>query len=182
MGNRLMGCLSTAFFAPVLLGISLLLLISQGRPIFFPQVRIGLRKKPFRCLKFRTMENGLVTPIGKWLRSTGLDELPQLLNIALGEMNAVGPRPITKSDSIRFGYEDTNTNRWDRPPGLTGLAQFVGTRSADDALELDEWYIANRSFGLDCRLVVATLVANIFGKKKAREVFKTDVTLYLKRA
>src|SRR6185503_7239234 len=87
-----------AVFAPVMAAIALAILLDDGRPILFRQVRVGRRRQPFEILKFRSMRDGRVTRAGRVLRATGLDEIVQFVNILRGEMSAVGPRPLTQED------------------------------------------------------------------------------------
>ena len=118
-------------------------LVDDGRPVLFRQPRLGLRRRPFSILKIRTMRGGQVTRVGRVLRGTGLDEIPQFINILAGEMSAVGPRPLTEADVLRLGWNSAAFDfRWAHKPGLTGLAQIVGPASPQDALELDRTYTA----------------------------------------
>src|SRR5262245_53299317 len=94
-----------AVFVPVMAGIAVAILMDDGWPVLFRQERIGLRRRPFQIRKFRTMRDGTVTRVGRVLRGTGLDEIPQLVNILRGDMSAVGPRPLTASDLVRFGWD-----------------------------------------------------------------------------
>lgn len=127
-----------AAFAPLMAGIALLVLVEDGRPVVFRQERVGYRRRPFRILKFRTMRDDRVTRVGRLLRATGLDELPQFVNILRGDMSAVGPRPLTQDDIGRLGWTGADFDfRWACRPGLTGLSQLLGARADDDALLLD---------------------------------------------
>ena len=115
-----------------------------GPPVLFRQTRLGRGRRPFTILKFRSMANGKVTPVGRVLRATGLDELPQsyelpqFINILRGEMSAVGPRPLTQADVERLGWTGPEYDfRWLARPGLTGLAQIAGSDSPQASLELD---------------------------------------------
>src|SRR5256885_6974866 len=114
-------------FAPATAVISAAVLLDDGWPVFFRQERIGYRRRPFQILKFRSMRGGRVTRVGRLLRATGLDELPQFVNILRGDMSAVGPRPLTAADIARYGWDAPGFNfRWTVRPGLTGLAQLLG--------------------------------------------------------
>src|SRR6478735_4185998 len=94
-----------AVFAPAMTVIAVAVLIDDGRPVFFRQERVGYLRRPFQILKFRSMRDGRVTRVGRLLRATGLDELPQFINILRGDMSAVGPRPLTAADLVRFGWD-----------------------------------------------------------------------------
>src|SRR6187455_2049147 len=92
------------FFAPVCLLIAIAIVLEDGRPVLFRQERLGERRRRFTILKFRSMRNGRVTRVGRFLRGTGLDELPQFVNVLRGEMSAVGPRPLIEADVLRLGW------------------------------------------------------------------------------
>src|SRR5262245_31337799 len=114
--------------------------LEDGGHVFFRQPRLGYRRRPFSILKFRTMRDGQVTRVGRVLRATGLDEVPQFVNILAGHMSAVGPRPLTEADVLRLGWDASECDfRWAARPGLTGLAQLVG-RSPQESLALDHAY------------------------------------------
>jgi lipopolysaccharide/colanic/teichoic acid biosynthesis glycosyltransferase len=172
-GQRLFDLLGAAAgvvaFAPVMAAIAAAILLDDGRPLLFSQERLGYRRRPFRILKFRSMREGEVTCVGRLLRSTGLDELPQLLNVLRGEMSAVGPRPLTAADVARLGWQDSRFDfRWACRPGLTGLAQLLGARAEDHALVLDRVHAGAWSLALDCRLVAWSFAVNAFGKTRVR--------------
>ena len=159
------------FFAPVMAAIAAAILIADGRPLLFRQPRLGRGRRPFTILKFRTMRDENVTAIGRLLRATGLDELPQLVNVFRGELSAVGPRPLMEADVQRLGWTDPACDfRWSVSPGLTGLAQVMGTRSARHALRLDRCYIARQSLRLDVRLVAWSFAINVLGKARVRRL------------
>ena len=177
MVNRALGIAALSCFALPMAAIVMIIYLLDGGGVIFRQERLGKDRRPFCCLKFRTMRDSGVTLPGRWLRRTGLDELPQLLNIIRGEMAAVGPRAITPADAERFGYlMPQPSTRWQVAPGMTGLAQLWGTYTPAEARELDEWYVQNRSFFLDARLVLYTLVANIFGKRYVQPWLRTRHT------
>jgi lipopolysaccharide/colanic/teichoic acid biosynthesis glycosyltransferase len=139
-----------------------------GTPILFKQTRIGLDEKPFQIIKFRTMtdqrnEAGELCPdsvrltrFGKFLRSTSLDELPELYNILRREMSLVGPRPLLP-DYLPL-YNARQAKRHKVRPGLTGWAQVNGRNALDwkDRLEMDAWYVENRSLLLDLKIICKT--------------------------
>ena len=159
------------FFAPVMAAIAAAILLADGWPLLFRQTRLGRGRRPFTILKFRTMRNEEATVLGQWLRCTGLDELPQLVNVLWGELSAVGPRPLMAADVQRRGWTDPAYDfRWSVPPGLTGLAQVVGARSARHALRLDRLYIARQSLRLDIRLVAWSFAVNLLGKTRVQRL------------
>jgi lipopolysaccharide/colanic/teichoic acid biosynthesis glycosyltransferase len=155
-------------FAPLLLVVAILVRLKLGSPVLFIQERPGLRAKPFRMVKFRTMtdERGpdgellpdehRLTSFGRFLRATSLDEFPEMWNVLLGDMSVVGPRPLLMRYVPR--YSPFQARRMELKPGVTGWAQVNG-RSAigwDEKFALDVWYIDHRSFWLDMRIVVMT--------------------------
>lgn len=153
----------------VLVLIALSIWLLDGRPILFRQQRIGLTKQPFSIYKFRTMHNEMVTKSSKFLRQTGLDELAQILNIVQGDMSVVGPRPLTQADISRLGWDDAyHTKRWAIKPGITGLAQLYGGRSAKLSWHMDKVYRAQMSWWLDTRILLWSLAVNVLGKKRVR--------------
>ena len=156
--------------SPVLLIIALLVRSRLGSPVLFRQVRPGLGARPFEMIKFRTMldavgSDGLPLPnyerttsFGSWLRSTSLDELPELWNVLKGEMSLVGPRPLLM-EYLPL-YSERQSSRHDVKPGLTGWSQVNGRNAISwrKKFELDLWYITNRSLLLDVRILMITAV------------------------
>jgi lipopolysaccharide/colanic/teichoic acid biosynthesis glycosyltransferase len=151
--------------APVIAVVTILVVASLGRPVLFRQERCGLQGKTFSVVKFRTMrdpaypDEGDVerTPaIGRFLRASSLDELPQLWNILRGDMSVIGPRP-TLPEQVAC-YSDHERGRLAVRPGLTGWAQINGRNgiSWPARIELDLWYIAHRSLALDLKIVLHT--------------------------
>jgi lipopolysaccharide/colanic/teichoic acid biosynthesis glycosyltransferase len=150
--------------------ISAAVLIDDGLPVLFRQQRVGLGRRPFDILKFRSMRDGRVTRVGRVLRATGLDEIPQFINILRGDMSAVGPRPLMAADVDRLGWRDRAFDfRWACRPGLTGLAQLTGARPDQDALALDRIHADRWSFWRDCRMVAWSFAVNAFGKERVRQ-------------
>ena len=157
-------------FSPVYIVVSLLILWKMGSPILFRQKRPGKDEKIFGIYKFRTMtnekdEHGNLLPdeqrlvgIGKFIRSTSLDELPQLFNVLRGEMSFVGPRPLL----IEYLplYNDNQKRRHDVKPGITGWAQVNGRNaiSWEQKFEYDVWYVDNQSFALDIKILWMTFL------------------------
>ena len=157
------------FFSPVCLLISLAILLEDGRPVFFRQDRLGERRRRFTILKFRSMRDGRVTRVGRILRGTGLDELPQFVNVLRGEMSAVGPRPLVDADVERLGWTTARHDfRWRVRPGLTGLAQVVSPQASRASLVLDRAYVARQSLAFDIRLIALSFAVNAFGKQRVR--------------
>ncbi len=158
------------FFGPVMACVAAVILVDDGRPILFRQARLGRGRRTFEILKFRSMRDGRVTRAGRVLRATGLDELPQFLNILRGDLSAVGPRPVTEGDAERYGWMGPSAApRWRVQPGLTGLGQLAG-RSPRESLGLDRCYARRRSFAFDCRLIALSFVVNALGKTRARRL------------
>ena len=154
-----------------LLGLTIIiLLLAQGRPILFRQWRPGLAGKPFRIMKFRTMratqpgeiahltDEQRMTRIGRILRATSIDELPELLNVIRGEMSLVGPRPLLME--YLTSYTERQHRRHDMRPGITSWAAVNGRHSLrfDERLELDVWYVEHWSLALDLRIMAMTLL------------------------
>lgn len=155
---------------PFLLIIVLLIWRRMGSPVFFRQVRPGKDGKPFRIIKFRTMldacgpdgkslpDKDRLTPLGKFLRSTSLDELPELLNVLKGDMSIVGPRPLLMQYLDR--YTPDQARRHEVKPGLTGWAQVNGRNAItwEDKFKLDVWYVDNWSLLLDLKIIAMTVL------------------------
>jgi lipopolysaccharide/colanic/teichoic acid biosynthesis glycosyltransferase len=161
---------------PLLLGLALLVRIFHGSPVFFTQVRPGTQGKPFRMFKFRTMTNSKdehgnllsdadrLTPFGRFLRSSSLDELPELINVLKGDMSLVGPRPLLMEYLPLYSKEQYR--RHEAKPGMTGWAQVNGRNaiSWDEKFKLDVWYVDNWSIWLDVRILVLTMLNVVLRK------------------
>jgi lipopolysaccharide/colanic/teichoic acid biosynthesis glycosyltransferase len=170
-----------AVFAPAMAAIVVAIVMDDGWPIFFRQERIGLRRRPFQILKFRTMRDGTVTRVGRVLRGTGLDEIPQFINILRGDMSAVGPRPLTAADITRLGWDAPELDfRWSVRPGLTGLAQLLGATANGDALALDRVHATMWSLSLDCRCIAWSFAVNVFGKTRVRQYLRRRLQLVVR--
>lgn len=155
-------------FAVPMAIVATLVRLTLGTPVIFRQPRPGLHGRLFEMYKFRTMRdmtdgagNALpdrdrITPLGKFLRRTSLDELPELINVVRGEMSLVGPRPLLVEYLPRYSPEQAR--RHDALPGITGLAQINGrnTRSWDERLALDVWYVDHASLALDAKILAQT--------------------------
>ena len=155
---------------PLLAPLAVLVYLNLGSPVLFRQQRPGLLGKPFTFYKFRTMnnrtdENGRLLPdedrltgFGSFLRGTSLDELPQLFNVIRGDMSLVGPRPLLME--YLDLYTDEQARRHEARPGVTGWAQVNGRNAItwEEKFRLDIWYVDNRSFLLDLRIILLTVV------------------------
>jgi lipopolysaccharide/colanic/teichoic acid biosynthesis glycosyltransferase len=158
------------FAIPVIL-ISLLLIFKEKHAVLFRQDRIGKDKKVFEILKFQTMVNEIPTQTGKILRKTGLDELPQFLNVLKGDMSIVGPRALTFFDIDRLGWNDGyHKIRWRLNPGITGWAQIYGGQHRKISWFWDKYYIKNFSIAIDFIIVITSFLMNIFGKTRVRRI------------
>jgi len=163
--------------SPLILLISIAVGLWDFKYPFFIQERVGLNKELFRVYKIRTMNEGKVTGIGRVLRKTGLDELPQLLNIMKGEMNFVGPRPLTEADVIRLGWDSSNhAIRWNVKPGITGIAQLVNVCDAQVSWECDMKYIDQRSVKTDLNILWQSFLVLFIGKQKAKNIIHKKKT------
>jgi lipopolysaccharide/colanic/teichoic acid biosynthesis glycosyltransferase len=194
----LVGAILLVALLPVWAAVAVVLLLAQGRPVFYRQARVGQDGRSFTLLKFRTMAHGTppppgdtpvvkdhadprITPLGRLLRRTALDELPQLWNVLRGEMSLVGPRPLPVADLEHPGWleeidpaERARREGWLRrrhsiPPGLTGLWQI----SPNPAEDFENWlardlaYLDRRSLLLDLYILLATPFALLRGRKRS---------------
>ena len=161
--------LGLLILSPVLVVIAVAVRRRLGSPVLFSQERPGLGGRTFKIRKFRTMtdqrdaEGALLpdgerlTPFGRWLRSTSLDELPELWNVLMGQMSLVGPRPLL-SEYLEH-YTREQARRHEVRPGITGWSQINGRNdmSWEQKLDLDVWYVDNRSLWLDLRILLRTI-------------------------
>lgn len=174
----ILSLLALVILSPLLILTAFLIRIKLGAPVFFKQLRPGKNEKIFGILKFRTMtdakdENGNLLPdeirltrFGQFLRSTSIDELPELLNILKGDMSIVGPRPLLVQYLERYTAEQKH--RHDVRPGLTGLAQVNGrngiTWEEKFCYDYDLEYVKNITFFGDCKIIFQT-VMKVFGRE-----------------
>lgn len=154
---------------PVMVGIAIAILITMGRPVIFKQVRPGLQGRPFTMYKFRTMTDARdhegkllpdaerLTKLGRFLRSTSLDELPELINVIKGDMSLVGPRPLLMQYLPLYTAEQAR--RHEVRPGITGWAQVNGRNAIawEEKFKLDVWYVDNWSLWLDLKILLLTV-------------------------
>jgi lipopolysaccharide/colanic/teichoic acid biosynthesis glycosyltransferase len=161
-------------WTPLLGFVAVLVRLKLGAPIFFRQRRPGRHEEIFELIKFRTMRDARdatgrplsdaerLTPFGRWLRASSLDELPELWNVVRGEMSLVGPRPLLVEYLPR--YSARQTRRHEVRPGLTGLTQVSGRNALtwEEKFEWDVRYVETRSFWLDLKILVRTLKAVFF--------------------
>ena len=168
--DKIMAIILLLFFLPVLILVALFIFLFMGRPIFFTQTRPGKDERLFDIYKFRTMsddtdKNGEFLPdaqrlngVGKFIRSTSLDELPQLFNVLKGDMSFVGPRPLL-AEYLSL-YNTKQKNRHKVKPGITGWAQVNGRNAISwkEKFELDVWYVKNQSFWLDMKILWLTFL------------------------
>ena len=154
---------------PIMVIVAIIIYFTMGKPVFFKQTRPGLKGKPFVIYKFRTMldlrdksgnllpDEKRLTTIGKFLRSTTLDELPEFWNVLKGDMSLVGPRPLLMEYLNRYTPEQAR--RHEVKPGITGWAQVNGRNaiSWEEKFKLDVWYVDNWSIWLDIKIIVITI-------------------------
>ena len=181
--------------SPILLIVWVLVRVKLGKPAFFTQQRPGKNGKIFKLYKFRSMtderdENGELLPdevrltgFGRFLRSTSLDEIPELFNILKGDMSLIGPRPLL----VKYlpYYSEEESHRHDIRPGLTGLAQVNGRNAIgwEERFRYDVKYVNNLSFGLDCKILLMTVgkVINRSGVLSGEEQTTIDFDIYRRR-
>ena len=161
--------LGLIILSPILVIVAILIRFNLGSPIFFTQDRVGKDGKIFKMIKFRTMldatdkwgeplpDEERLTPFGQFLRSTSMDELPELINVLKGDMSLVGPRPLL----VKYLplYSEEQARRHNVRPGVTGWAQVNGRNSIswNEKFKLDVWYVDNKSFLLDIKILILTV-------------------------
>lgn len=179
-------------FLPLWILIAILIKLTSPGPIFFLQERPGLNKKVFKVFKFRTMKPGSekmvkgqevmkdddrITSIGKFLRRSKLDEIPQVLNVLKGEMSLVGPRPERLSSLV--DYTDEISKRLNMKPGLTGLAQVSGNiyLSLENRYKFDVYYVEHFSLWLDIKIIFRTIGVVLIGEDKYVDNYLVEIKL-----
>lgn len=192
--DRIIAFIALAILLPLFLVIAILIKLDSKGPVFFLQERVGKDGKIFRTVKFRTMvvdapektkgiyidkENPYVTRIGKFLRRSGIDELPQVINVIRGEMSLVGPRPTLKYQVEK--YDDFQKKRLLMKPGITGWALVNGRNKLTwpERIKFDIWYVENWSFWLDIKILFKTVwvVAKgegLYAESETDKIAKTD--------
>ncbi len=179
--DLLLTFLGLLVIAPIIVLTVFCVRIKLGTPVLFTQDRPGLHGTPFRIYKFRTMTNEQgadghllsdairLVPFGRFLRSTSLDELPELINVFKGEMSLVGPRPLLVEYLDRYSPEQAR--RHDVRPGITGWAQVNGRNaiSWEEKFKLDVWYVDNRSLYLDVKILFMTVWKTVKRKDISEE-------------
>lgn len=162
--------LAAPVWLPLLAAVAVLIRVTLGSPVLFRQPRPGKDGKLFELLKFRTMTSARdaqgkllpdaqrLTPLGRWLRASSLDELPELLNVLRGDMSLVGPRPLLVQYLGR--YSARQARRHEVWPGITGWAQIQGRNAItwEEKFELDVWYVDHRTLWLDLKILATTLI------------------------
>lgn len=166
--------LALAVLAPALAVLWMLIRVRMGSPVVFRQQRGGLGNRPFTFYKFRTMtgarnpatgellpDHERLTPLGRWLRDSSLDELPQLWNVLVGDMSLIGPRPLL-ADYLSL-YDERQRRRHEVRPGITGWAQVNGRNSLswEEKFDLDVWYVDHWSWWLDLRILAKTVAVAV---------------------
>ncbi|MEL7190352.1 MAG: sugar transferase [Pseudomonadota bacterium] len=179
---RILAALALLCLLPILLVLGILVMVLQGRPVLFRQMRSGQGATPFELIKFRSMrdtrdEDGNLLPddmrttgIGKFLRRSRLDELPGIWNVVKGDMGIVGPRPLLPDTIAELG--EIGQKRQSLRPGLTGWSQVSGNTllTLDQKVALDLWYIENRNFALDMQIIARTVIVMVGGEKLTPDI------------
>jgi sugar transferase EpsL len=178
-GKRLLDIVASVtglvLLLPVLAGVAVVVRVGMGRPVFFRQLRPGRNGRMLTLRKFRTMSDATddtgmllrdcrrVTRVGRFLRATSLDELPELWHVLLGDLSLVGPRPLLVEYLDYYSAEQQR--RHDLRPGITGLAQVSGRNliSWDERLRLDVYYVDHCSLMLDCKIILRTIGSVLAG-------------------
>jgi sugar transferase EpsL len=168
--DRSLAVVGLLVLSPIIMALACLIRVRLGKPVLFRQIRIGLGEKPFTFLKFRTMTNardshGVLLPdkqrltvLGRFLRASSLDELPQLWNILAGDMSLVGPRPLLPEYLPRYNAQQCR--RHEVKPGITGWVQVNGRNALtwEEKFDLDVWYVDHCSLWLDIKILLLTLL------------------------
>lgn len=188
--DLLISTVGLMIFSPLLIIVALLIKIDSKGPVFFRQTRVGLDEKYFDVIKFRTMidnaenigsgimtdrEDPRITKVGKILRKTSIDELPQLINILRGDMSLIGPRPVPVGHYKK--YTNYEKKRFIVKPGITGWAQVNGRNNLtwNERIKKDIWYVENMSFFLDLKILIKTVKVVLLSEGVYSERYKEQV-------
>ena len=168
--DRSVALIALVLLAPIFIGLMFVLYLTNHRPVFFRQKRIGKMNRPFWVMKFKSMndrrdqqgnllpDQDRLTRFGKWIRKTSLDEIPQLINVLRGDMSLIGPRPLLPQYLPL--YNERQIRRHLVMPGISGWAQVNGRNaiSWEEKFERDVWYVEHQSFALDLRILLMTIL------------------------
>lgn len=169
--NKVFALILIVISFPFLFIIGILIFLFEQKTPLFYQNRFGKNKSTFQLIKLRTMKNDKITLIGSILRKTGIDEIPQLINILKGDMNFIGPRPLTQNDVTRLDWDSNYyTIRWKIRPGLTGLAQLSPVCHKKISFFYDKYYVNNQSFILDFKIFVLSTFVLLLGKNRVKKI------------
>ena len=158
---------------PLFILLAVFIYYEDRGSVLFRQNRVGKYRVAFSVIKFRSMKDNKNTRIGAWMRATGIDELPQLVNVLKNEMSLVGPRPLTEDDIGRLGWNEYRYQyRWDMSPGMTGLAQLYAGGGARMSTYMDRIYYKKQSFIFDLWIIFYSFVVNIIGKRRVRNFLR----------
>lgn len=188
--DMMLSFIALVVLSPLMAVIAVCIRLTSAGPALFLQERTGLYGRPFRMIKFRSMVVGAeqmgagygmekddprITPVGRWLRATSFDELPQLWNILIGDMSIVGPRPGLPYQAANYTQEQAR--RLDVRPGITGWAQIHGRNEIpwSRRIQLDLWYVDSLSFGLDLSIVCKTILVVLSGSGFRQDQLASDV-------
>lgn len=166
----ILAIVALVLLSPLFIAICILLFITNGGSAFFTQIRPGMDEKPFKLIKFKTMNDNKddegyllsdgkrLTKVGKWIRKLSLDEMPQLLNVILGDMSLIGPRPLLME--YLSLYNSIESQRHAIRPGITGWAQVNGRNTIEweKKFEYDVWYVKNCGAWLDIKILCLTVI------------------------
>jgi len=161
---------------PLMLFVATLILVFERDKIFFLQSRVGLNHKLFTIIKLRTMQHQKTTFLGRIIRKTGIDEIPQLINIIKGDIHFIGPRPLTQFDIDRLEWNTKfHKKRWSIKPGLTGLGQLSPICHKKMTLFWDNYYVNHHSFGLNFKIITLTFLTLFLGKNRVKKIIQNKL-------
>ncbi len=173
MLKRIIAFILLLLITPILgIGMILIIVIDQQSPLFL-QERVGKNRSTFIIYKFRTMKDNKITFLGKVLRATGLDELLQFINVVKGDMNFIGPRPLTQADINRLEWNRSfYDTRWQVLPGITGMSQLLSPICHKHMTWFfDKYYVLNKTTLLDFKLLFISIFILFLGKNRTKKMF-----------